>query len=92
MQDEARVQYLFLNFRYRTYLRLQTALVAALAAAGVLFFLFARNHEIWWLAQAWWICLLAAGLEVLETWLAVSRTKKQYQTDTAATAEEEPHE
>jgi uncharacterized membrane protein len=80
LDNDARVKYLFLNFRYQTYLRLQAAIVTALLVAAVLFFLFTRGHSFWLLDNAWWACLVVAGLEVAETWLALRQSKRWNET------------
>ncbi len=77
MHSDMRVKYLFLSFRYQTYLRLQAAIVTVLLVAAVLFFLFTRGHSIWLLDNAWWACLVVAVLEVAETWLALRHTKRR---------------
>lgn len=77
LDNDARVKYLFLNFRYQTFLRLQAAIVTGLLVAAVLFFLFAQGHSIWLLDNAWWACLVVAALEVGETWLALQYSKRR---------------
>lgn len=78
MDDDLRVKYPFISIRYRDYIRLQGAIIAALLVASALFFVFARDHGFWLLAHAWWVCLMAAGLEVLESLVAVRRAQRSH--------------
>lgn len=75
MDDELRIRYPFFSLRYRNFARLQAIIIGALLIAAVAFFLEARNHPFWWFANAWWILLVVAGLEGVESWLLVRRAR-----------------
>lgn len=76
MDENTRIRFLFLDLDYRSYVTLQSAIVCAWAVAAVLFFLFGRGSEVWLWDNAWWICLLAAVLEIFESRVAITRAKK----------------
>ncbi len=81
MYEDMRVKYLFINLKYRAYIKLQVALVIGWLIGSVLFYLFARASDIWLLKNAWWLCLVIGGLEVLESLVAISKAKKDYRTN-----------
>lgn len=84
MDDELRVRYPFFSMRYRRYIRVQAVIIGALLVAAAALFIEARHHPLWWLAHAWWICLVAAGLEVVETWLALRHAKRRNESAESA--------
>lgn len=78
MYDNLRIRYLFFNLRYPTYVVVQGAVIAAWAVAAVLFYLFGRGSDVWLWDNAWWICILAGALEIVESRIALARAKRAH--------------
>lgn len=78
--DDMRVKYLFLNLPYPSYLKLQIALFICWIVAGLALLAF-RGHDHWLLANAWWICLVAAVGEAGEAYFAIKHAKKKYDAE-----------
>ena len=78
MYEDMRVKYLFINMRYPAYIKLQVILVVSLVIASLLCFLFARDSQIWLLKNAWWLCLIVAVGEIVETFMAIGKAKKKF--------------
>jgi hypothetical protein len=78
MYDEMRVKYLFINLKYPAYVKLQAAIVLGWLIVSGLLFVFARDSNFWLLENAWWLCLVIAVGEVIESLVAVAKAKKDY--------------
>lgn len=76
MDNEIRVRYPFFSLRYRTFVRLQAGIIGVLLVAAAAFFIEVRDHSFWWFANAWWILLLVAVLEGVESWVLLSRAHR----------------
>jgi len=90
MYEDMRVKYLFINLRYPAYVKWQSAIIVGCFVAAGLFFMFARGSGVWILSNAWWLCLIVGGLEILETVLALGKAKKDYMVDQQADAISQP--
>ncbi|MCP4375911.1 MAG: hypothetical protein GY794_07030 [bacterium] len=78
MYEEMRVKYLGLNLKYSTYLKLQGLLVVLCIIAALPCFLYLKDHSRWILRNAWWCCLVVAFLEVVESVVAITKAKKDF--------------
>ena len=81
MYEDMRVKYLYINRKYPAYLKSQVALVIGWLIGSGLFCLFAGTSDMWLLKNAWWLCLVVGGLEVLETLGAIRKAKKDYRAN-----------
>lgn len=87
MYESTRIRYLFFNLRYRTYVAVQGAVIAAWGVAAVLFYLFGRGSDMWLWDNAWWICILAGALELFESWIALGKAKRVHAASSDRDAE-----
>ena len=78
MYEEMRVKYLFVNMKYPLYLKLQGLLIVALVIGAAACYFLIKDSSQWIVKNAWWICLVAAGLEVLEAAAAIGKAKKDF--------------
>ena len=78
MYKDMRVKYLFINMRYPVYVKCQGMLIAVLIIAVLPSFFYLKDSPIWMLKNLWWFCLVLAGLEILETLLAIGKTKRDF--------------
>lgn len=78
MYENMTVKYLFVNLKYPTYIKLQSALLAGWIIAAVLFYIYGADSTHWLWGNAWWICLVVAALEILESQLAIKKAKASY--------------
>lgn len=78
MYEDLSVKYLFINLKYPTYVKLQTALIIGWLIAATLFYIFASESSVWILRNAWWICLAIGLLEILESQFAIRKAKSSY--------------
>jgi uncharacterized membrane protein len=78
MYEEMRVKYLFINLKYPAYVKMQIAITLGWLIVGGLLFVFARDSRIWLLANGWWLSLVMVLGEVIESYLAVAKAKKDY--------------
>ena len=82
MYEEMRVKYFILNLKYPAYINLQVVLVVAWIIGALLCFFFARDSQIWLLKNGWWLCPLVAFLEVVESFVAINKAKKDFNNQT----------
>jgi len=78
MYEDMRVKYLFINLRYPVYVKFQGMLIVALVIAALPCFLYLKDNPIWMLKNLWLFCLVLAGLEILEAWLAIGKAKRDF--------------
>jgi len=75
MAEELRVKYLFVNLRYRNYVRLQAGIVVTWIVLAVIAYV-ARSGSpspLW--SNAWLVGVIAAVAEGVESKLAVDKAK-----------------
>jgi len=77
-RNNMRVKYMFVDLKYSAYIKLQTALITAFIIGSVLCFLYTQDSPTWYLKNGWWLCLLVAGLEFIESLIAVHKAKKKH--------------
>jgi len=82
MYEEMRLKYLFINLKYSAYIKLQVILVVALIIGALLCLFFARDSQIWLLKNGGWLCPIVALLEVGESFWAINKAKKDFNSQT----------
>jgi len=78
MYKDMRVKYLFINMRYPVYVKFQGMLIVALVIAALPSFLYFKDSPNWMLKNVWWVLLIMVGLEIVETFLAIGKAKRDF--------------
>ncbi len=78
MYEGMRVKYLFINLKYPAYVKLQSICVLALLIGAVLCYLFTRDSQFWLLRNGWWIGIVGALAEIVESLVAINAAKYIY--------------
>ena len=78
MSEEMRIKYLFVDMKYSLYIKLQGAFVIALLIGAALSFFLAQDSDEWFLKNGWWLLSIFALLEVGEAYIAIKKSKKEF--------------
>ena len=78
MYEDMRIKYLGVNLKYSSYVTLQTFLIIAWLIASSFCFIYLKSNDIWFFKNAWWFCIIIGFLELVESFIAISKTKRDY--------------
>ena len=86
MYQEMKINFGFVSFKYPSYIKLQVTIVVSLLVAGLLCFMFTQDSPIWLLKNGYWLCPVIALLEVSEAFIAIKKSKKDFNKKPAVEA------
>ena len=78
MNEEMRIKYYFVDMKYSLYIQFQGAFVIALLIGAILCFFLTQDSDNWFLKNGWWLLLIFALLEVGEAYIAIKKSKKEF--------------
>ncbi|MCL0049430.1 hypothetical protein M1N13_03985 [Dehalococcoidia bacterium] len=73
MENEQRVKYLFVNMTVTNFKKLQVVLIVMWIIGMFLSYVLLRDHSFWIFRNLWWICIIAAVGETIESFIALKR-------------------
>ena len=84
MYQDMKVNFGIFSIKYPSYIKLQATIVIALLISSILCFLFAQDSQIWLLKNGHWLYPVIALLEVGESFIAIKKSKKDFNTQMSA--------
>ncbi|ODS22913.1 hypothetical protein AB835_11720 [Candidatus Endobugula sertula] len=84
MSEQMRIKFLFIDMPYAAYIKMQSLFVVLFLIAVALLYYYGSSSDDWLYRNGWWLCLVVAIAEIIETVFSINKAKKEWITKSKA--------